>query len=147
LADTGRSETNWSVAGQVIIDDRRFWVMMGADNHMAARAGKSSREGEDTARFRLLGRACCIVPVSEEPAQELARLLTARELQIAILIGEGTHTKRIAYQLHISKWTVCAHLRRIFLKLGVDNRAAMAFRIERSRIEQALGRVQNATRA
>jgi DNA-binding NarL/FixJ family response regulator len=55
-------------------------------------------------------------------------LLTERELQIATLIALGYANKQVAHHLRISEWTVSAHLRRIFIKLGVDSRAAMVYR-------------------
>jgi DNA-binding NarL/FixJ family response regulator len=55
-------------------------------------------------------------------------LLTERELQVATLTASGRSNKQIATHLQISEWTVSAHLRRIFIKLNVDNRAAMAYR-------------------
>jgi DNA-binding CsgD family transcriptional regulator len=58
----------------------------------------------------------------------VATLLTARELQIASLVANGQSNKQISKSLKISEWTVSSHLRRIFLKLGVDSRAAMVFR-------------------
>ena len=58
---------------------------------------------------------------------DVATRLTARELQIASLVAIGHSNKIIASNLRISEWTVCSHLRRIFVKLGVDNRAAMVF--------------------
>ena len=54
-------------------------------------------------------------------------LLTERELQIVTLVASGQSNKLIAKQLEISEWTVSAHLRRIFLKLDVDSRAAMVY--------------------
>ena len=54
--------------------------------------------------------------------------LTGRELQIAAMIAQGDATKNVAHKLRISEWTVGSHLRRIFAKLGVDNRAAMVYR-------------------
>jgi DNA-binding CsgD family transcriptional regulator len=125
---------HWSVAGQIVVDDRCFWVM-------ASEPGNGRELPKDAPRFELLGRPCFVVSAEDDPAQEVAHLLTARELQIAMLVGEGKPTKRIAHQLHISKWTVSAHLRRVFLKLGVDNRAAMICRLERSRIAQVVARL------
>lgn len=69
----------------------------------------------------------------QKPAQEKEKIpctaivdvLTQRELQIAMLVAEGRVTKQIAYQLKISEWTITSHLRRIYAKLGVHNRAAM----------------------
>lgn len=55
-------------------------------------------------------------------------LLTARELQIAAFIALGYSNKQIANRLQISEWTVSTHLRRTFIKLGVDSRAAMVYR-------------------
>lgn len=60
--------------------------------------------------------------------QNMIARLTGRELQIAAMIAQGDATKNVAYKLRISEWTVGTHLRRIFAKLGVDNRAAMVYR-------------------
>jgi DNA-binding CsgD family transcriptional regulator len=65
--------------------------------------------------------------ISEEEL-ELTDILTAREMEIAILVAFGKQNKHIAKQLKISEWTVSAHLRRIFTKLGVGSRAAMVYR-------------------
>ncbi len=51
--------------------------------------------------------------------------LTARELQIVQLVATGHSNKLISKHLQISEWTVGSHLRRIFLKLGVETRAQM----------------------
>jgi DNA-binding CsgD family transcriptional regulator len=59
---------------------------------------------------------------------EIGTLLTERELQITTLVALGNGNKKIASQLSISAWTVSTHLRRIFVKLGVDSRAAMVYR-------------------
>ncbi len=64
-----------------------------------------------------------------DPAPVVADLLTERELQIAVLVSRGRLNKQIAYQLHISEYTVSTHLRRIYNKLGVSSRAAMVARI------------------
>ena len=55
-------------------------------------------------------------------------LLTARELQVAGLVAKGYSNKQVAKQLKLSEWTISTHLRRIFMKLGVDSRAAMVYR-------------------
>ncbi|NNB89761.1 helix-turn-helix transcriptional regulator [Corallococcus exiguus] len=61
------------------------------------------------------------------PASDV-RLLTSRELQVVSCVCAGWGNKQIATKLNISTWTVAAHLRRIFVKLGVDTRAAMVSR-------------------
>lgn len=66
-------------------------------------------------------------PRNPPSAKEVASRLTARELQIAALVAMGHPNKLISRDLGISEWTVCSHLRRIFIKLGVDSRAAMVF--------------------
>ncbi|MFZ6045672.1 response regulator transcription factor [Pseudomonas sp. CR3202] len=63
-----------------------------------------------------------------DPSDRLLLLLTARELQIATLVCLGRLNKQIAAQLRISEHTVNTHLRRVYSKLGVNNRAAMVFR-------------------
>ncbi len=85
-------------------------------------------------QFELDGNFYLIVK-TQNPAHDTAEaepspidLLTERELQVATLTASGRSNKQIANHLHISEWTVSAHLRRIFIKLNVDNRAAMAYR-------------------
>lgn len=104
-------------------------------------------EGQDVI---LGGRRYRLVPVGERPASPMGSaamapgesaparptltgrtsidFLTARELQIVALVADGRVNKQIADALKISEWTVSSHLRRIFLKLSVDTRAAMVSR-------------------
>jgi DNA-binding NarL/FixJ family response regulator len=81
-------------------------------------------------RFQVRGQLCAIVKVEQISSVEidLTTLLTERELKIATLVASGQVNKQIANQLCISEWTVSTHLRRIFIKLGVDSRAAMVYR-------------------
>jgi DNA-binding CsgD family transcriptional regulator len=51
--------------------------------------------------------------------------LSPREQEITRMVADGSTTKAIAESLGISSWTVSAHLRRVFTKLGVSTRAAM----------------------
>jgi len=71
-----------------------------------------------------------LVPVdsTEDSERSPAEFLTPRELQIVTLVADGKVNKQIADILRISEWTVSTHLRRIFVKLGVDTRAAMVSR-------------------
>jgi DNA-binding CsgD family transcriptional regulator len=53
-------------------------------------------------------------------------MLSPREQEIARMVALGYPNKTIASILDISSWTVASHLRRIFIKLQVSSRAAMA---------------------
>ncbi len=53
-------------------------------------------------------------------------LLSPREQEIARMVAKGYANKTIASVLQISSWTVASHLRRIFVKLQVSSRTAMA---------------------
>lgn len=93
-------------------------------------APPASHSGE-LGRFELAGTTYVIVcrPMNLNTGETSPiELLSQRELQIAALVAEGKLNKQIADELRISEWTVCAHLRRIFLKLGVTTRAAMVYR-------------------
>ena len=48
--------------------------------------------------------------------------LTAREREIAVLIGDGDTNREIAQQIFISVRTVEGHLRRIYTRLGISTR-------------------------
>jgi DNA-binding CsgD family transcriptional regulator len=55
--------------------------------------------------------------------------LSPREREVAQLVAKGYPNKTIAAVLGISSDTVATHLRRIFAKLDVHTRAAMAARV------------------
>jgi DNA-binding CsgD family transcriptional regulator len=52
--------------------------------------------------------------------------LTPQELRIALMLAEGTTTRQAAAALYLSPKTVEYHLRHVYLKLGVNSRAALA---------------------
>jgi DNA-binding CsgD family transcriptional regulator len=60
--------------------------------------------------------------------------LSPRERQIAQLVLEGLPNKSIAYSLKISQATVNTYMRRIYLKLDVNNRAQMAVKAIRNQL-------------
>jgi DNA-binding CsgD family transcriptional regulator len=67
---------------------------------------------------------------SDQPgASSPTDVLTARELQIAVLIAQGFDSKAIGRRLGISRSTVGAHRTRVYAKLGVASRRALAARI------------------
>ena len=87
--------------------------------------------------------SCGAARLHEEVERELRRLgrpyrrraqhcaggagtLTARELEVAALVGARRTNREIAGELFLSEKTVEAHLRNIFGKLGVSSRRAIA---------------------
>ncbi|WP_424860487.1 response regulator transcription factor [Streptomyces sp. MMS24-I29] len=66
-----------------------------------------------------------MVPSSDGPAAEPFGL-TGQELRIARLTATGLSNKEIGRQLQLSPRTVAAHLYKIFPKLGITSRAALA---------------------
>ena len=90
----------------------------------------------DSERHMLVGRITCAgtcyliydadLPAgSRDLARSAAEILTHRQLQIALLIGDGKCDKEIARQLGISGYTVREHIRRIFAKLNIGRRSAI----------------------
>jgi Bacterial regulatory proteins, luxR family len=80
------------------------------------------RDIQEITRFNMLGLTLAVVEDTvindlEGETRNMIARLTGREA-----------TKNVAHKLRISEWTVGSHLRRIFAKLGVDNRAAMVYR-------------------
>ena len=55
--------------------------------------------------------------------------LTARELQIALLLADGHTTREAAAALFLSPKTVEYHLRHVYTKLGIGSRRELAERM------------------
>ena len=62
----------------------------------------------------------------ETGLQETVSLLTARELEIVLMLARGLSNKEIAQQLFITEGTVKFHLHHVYDKLGVNGRLALA---------------------
>lgn len=58
-------------------------------------------------------------------APDILNALTPRERQIALLVAQGMSNKAAGQVLGISHWTVAAHLKATFSKLGVVRRAEL----------------------
>ncbi|MDQ6806210.1 MAG: AAA family ATPase [Actinomycetota bacterium] len=101
-----------------------------------AREKRSAREALEQAlqAFDQLGARLW----ADQAREQLARIsgrrpatgeLTAAETELAALTAEGLSNKEIAAALHMSVHTVEGHLTRIYRKLGIRSRAALASRL------------------
>ncbi len=80
-----------------------------------------------------------VLPHPPAPPPELRRYrLTARQIEVLQLIGEGLTNKSIARRLGLQEGTVKVHLRQILRQLGVKNRtqAALLLRDQPSTTQQ-----------
>jgi DNA-binding NarL/FixJ family response regulator len=62
----------------------------------------------------------------QESARERMALLSEREREVALAVGQGLANADIATELHMSVATVKAHVSRLLAKLEVDNRVQIA---------------------
>jgi DNA-binding NarL/FixJ family response regulator len=68
------------------------------------------------------------IPESNKLNPEIEEILSPRELEISKYVAKGYTNKEIAKAAFISEYTVKAHLRTIFEKLGVHDRLALALK-------------------
>jgi ATP/maltotriose-dependent transcriptional regulator MalT len=66
-----------------------------------------------------------------DPTEAPERILTERELHVARLVTRGLTNREIAQTLFLSPKTVDVHLTRVYAKLGVTRRGAVAERLAR----------------
>ncbi len=59
------------------------------------------------------------------------------EAKVASAVAEGLTNSEVGVRLFISKHTVDSHLRHIYAKLGVSNRAELAARVGAAEMAQA----------
>jgi DNA-binding CsgD family transcriptional regulator len=57
--------------------------------------------------------------------------LTETQREVSILVADGLTNREVARRLHISPHTVNTHLRHVFQKLNVSNRAGLAVTVAR----------------
>jgi pSer/pThr/pTyr-binding forkhead associated (FHA) protein len=69
-------------------------------------------------------------PLASTPAEPQLGL-SAREWEVAVEVARGLTNVEIANNLGISRRTVATHLERIYERLGIHSRAALAHRIAR----------------
>jgi DNA-binding NarL/FixJ family response regulator len=66
----------------------------------------------------------------QEGARERLATLSAREHEVALAVGRGLANADIAAELHMSVATVKAHVSRLLIKLGVENRVQIALLVQ-----------------
>ena len=81
--------------------------------------------GEQWLERRSIARAFDTLLRREAGTREVARTLTARELEIMRLAARGIRNREIADQLHVTEGTVKIHMHNIYEKLGVRNRSEL----------------------
>jgi DNA-binding NarL/FixJ family response regulator/tetratricopeptide (TPR) repeat protein len=90
--------------------------------------------GERDAVARELRRLGARAPARPQPAGDgELKSLSSREREVAELVGAGRTNREIAAAMFLSENTIETHLRRIFAKLGIRSRTALAGALERSR--------------
>ena len=62
----------------------------------------------------------------QPPADEPSERLTAREREVALLVGRGLTNRQIAKEFSISKRTAEHHVARILKRLGLHSRSQVA---------------------
>ncbi len=124
------------VLGEFFVQDSKYMIVwFGKNSSEYAEHDLIPPEKADyysvVGRIEINDQYCLIMKAKDTikiSKSTLSDLLTARELQIAAFVALGHSNKQIANRLQISEWTVSTHLRRTFIKLGVDSRAAMVYR-------------------
>jgi DNA-binding NarL/FixJ family response regulator len=69
-------------------------------------------------------------PARHAGARELLESISPREREVALAVGRGLPNADIAAELHMSVATVKAHVSRLLVKLGVENRVQIALLVQ-----------------
>lgn len=93
---------------------------------LLAEAIRAVAAGELWLERSIGSRALKRVLARETERRQAAQALTARELDIARLVGQGLRNRAIAEALSITEGTVKIHLHRIFEKLALSGRLELA---------------------
>ncbi len=146
LAASSFERAGWALAGArarvlagkalAALGDRDAAVSTLESAASALRAcGATGPLGEAHRELRRLGKRIGATGRRRSRAETGVAALTPRELEVALLVADGRTNKEIAEQLFLSGRTVESHLGRIFAKLQVSSRAAVAGMIVRSQVE------------
>jgi ATP/maltotriose-dependent transcriptional regulator MalT len=113
--DVARSAMTWGRAAAAAGDSADAIAQFERATTLFTESGAPILAARATRELRQLGRRAAG-----------SETLTARELEIAELAANGKTNRQIAEALVISERTVGTHLSRIYAKLGVSSRAALA---------------------
>jgi DNA-binding CsgD family transcriptional regulator len=128
------------------IDDEKCRIVcidgpVGNGSRRISTSANGSPASEEIARFEADGLNYVLLMPATPRAQRAARreaevasrtdflkLLTQRELEIVRLICTGRLNQQVADRLRISEYTVGAHLKNVYVKLGLRTRGELLFR-------------------
>lgn len=148
ILDSHDRVTHLSPAARVALDDLGGWEHGSLPTSVLA-VTASARQDEDGCATKIQGRSgrwlhlrsapldgaegrgAVVVSIEAATGSDISRLalvargLTAREEDVAMLVLQGASTRAIASLLYLSPHTVQDHLKAVFAKLGVNSRREM----------------------
>ena len=98
-----------------------------------ATAGAETRRAACALELRRLGRRAGSAPRRPGTGPSGLAALSTREREVADLVADGETNRGIGSRLFLSEKTVEAHLRNVFVKLGVTSRVAVALAVQQER--------------
>lgn len=123
LFNLGRALGEWLHAASTM-DTKRNGFTLGISEDLAVQLQSLGRIGPDENLFRVTADSA----EGQALALQERYSVTQREAEVLIWIAKGKANKDIGEILNLSPRTVNKHLEQIFVKLGVENRAAAAVR-------------------
>ncbi len=142
----GAAATGAALAGAVVVEGRartlagEAWAAAG-DHSRAAACLQQAVEilaacGADRYRDEAVERLARPAPSQPGLNKPPTSALTAREHEVAALVVAARTNRQIAAELFVSEKTVESHMARIFEKLGVTSRTALAMSMAAPRLEE-----------
>ena len=94
-------------------------------SHLLVQCVRKVHAGEQWLERRSFARVMDKILRREAGVREITAILTPREVGVVRLVAAGLHNKEVGEKLFISEGTVKNHLRNIFEKLKVSDRAEL----------------------
>lgn len=124
-ADREKSARRRPHLDEVVADFERAWEALAARVADSSPQEPSSLPVRRLARFERNGAVVVVFEIPQE-ACERWRKLSPREREVAGGVARGKTSGEIARELEIAEKTVKTHLAKVFLKLDVSTRSAVA---------------------